>query len=43
MDELIEENKEYADKKKHEYLCNLFSCLSLEMMLEENGKSREEV
>ena len=42
MDKLIEENKEYADEKNHEYLCNLFSCLALEMMLEENGKSREE-
>ncbi len=42
MDKLILENKEYADEKNHEYLCNLFSCLALEMMFEENGKSRAE-
>lgn len=42
MDKLILENKDYADEKNYEYLCNLFSCLALEMMLEEKGKSREE-
>ncbi len=42
MEGLIEENGEYADRKNHGYLCNLFSCLALVMMMEGEGKSKEE-
>ncbi len=42
MGTLIKENASYCDKKNYGYLCNLFSCFALAMMLEERGKGRKE-
>ena len=42
MDRLIEENAKYADNRNYAHLCNLFTSLAMVMVLEENGKTRDE-
>lgn len=42
IDRLVEENSEYADDKNYAHLCNLLASLALVMILEENGKTRDE-
>lgn len=42
FDILLEENKVYEDKQNYEFLCNLFSSLSLVLMYIENGRVKEE-
>lgn len=42
IDRLIKENPEYADNRNYAHLCNLFTSLAMVMVLEENGKTREE-
>ena len=42
INKLIDENKEYTDKKNYEYLCNLFSSVGLVMMYMELGISKQD-
>ena len=42
MNRLIDENQEYADANNYGHLCNLLTSIAMIMVLEENGKTREE-
>ncbi len=42
MNRLIDENQEYADSNNYGHLCNLLPSIAMIMILEENGKTREE-
>ena len=42
MDRLIKENQEYADSKNYGHLCNLLTSIAMIMVLEQNGRTREE-
>lgn len=42
MSRLLEENREYADRKNYSHMCNLITALAMELTLEENGKPRKE-
>lgn len=39
---LIKENPEYTDSKNYGHLCNLLTSLAMVMVLEQNGKTRDE-
>ena len=42
MNRLIEENREYTDANNYGHLCNLLTSIAMILVLEENGKTREE-
>ena len=42
MNRLIKENQEYADSKNFGHLCNLLTSIAMIMVLEQNGRTREE-
>ncbi len=42
MTRLIGENSSYADPNNYGHLCNLITSLAMVMVLEENGKTRQE-
>ena len=42
MNRLIKENQEYADSKNYGHLCNLLTSIAMIMVLEQNGRTREE-
>ena len=42
MNRLIEDNREYTDSNNYGHLCNLLTSIAMIMVLEENGKTREE-
>lgn len=42
MNQLLEENPEYADYNNYGHLCNLFTSLAMVMVLKENGKTTAE-
>lgn len=42
MNRLIAENQEYADSCNYGHLCNLIPSIAMIMVLEQNGKTREE-
>ena len=42
MNRLIKENQEYADSKNYGHLCNLLTSIAMTMVLEQNGRTREE-
>ena len=42
LNRLIKENQEYADSKNYGHLCNLLTSIAMIMVLEQNGRTREE-
>lgn len=42
LNRLLEENREYTDSNNYGHLCNLLTSIAMIMVLEENGKTREE-
>ncbi len=42
MNRLIKENQEYADSKNYGHLCNLLTSIAMIMVIEQNGRTREE-
>ena len=42
MNLLLEENREYTDSNNYRHLCNLLTSIAMIMVLEKNGKTRDE-
>ena len=42
LNRLIKDNQEYADSNNYGHLCNLLTSIAMIMVLEQNGKTREE-
>ena len=42
LNRLIKDNQEYAESNNYGHLCNLLTSIAMIMVLEQNGKTREE-